>query len=365
MTPANRFCVAALCAGLWAAAPAGSAAQPLETATVAAASGDRTVLLPGELVAFEAVDVVARVAGYVDRLTVDRGTDVRRGQVLATIVAPELAAQVAEAQSRVAVAAAKRVEADAQLATARTTSERLKAASATEGAVAGLELQRAEDGVKGAVALADSYARAAEAAKASLDAVRALEGYLQLTAPFSGRITARYLHPGALVGPSAGPLLRLEEVDRLRLVVSVPERQFTGIARGRTLEFSVPAYPGRKFSGAVTRVSGSLDTKTRSMAVELDVANRDGVLAPGMFPEVAWPVSPSGATLLVPATAIVTTTERTFVIRVTGGKAQWVTVKKGAARGDQVEVTGALAAGDTIVKRGSDEIHDGSGVSGK
>ena len=125
----------------------------------------------------------------------------------------------------------------------------------------------------------------------------------------------------------------------------------------------MPAYPGRKFTAAVARVAGSLDTKTRTMAVELDVINAEGTLAPGMFPEVSWPVSPSAATLLVPASAIVTTTERTFVIRVAGGKAQWVTVRKGAARGDQVEVTGSLGVGDTIVKRASDDIHDGSAIT--
>lgn len=357
----SKHVLPAVCAGLIAAAT--PVAAQVETSTVAAASGDRTVMLPGELLAFEAVNIVARVAGYIDTLPADRGTTVQRGQVLATLVAPELAAQVAEARAGVAAATARRVEADSQLATARSTFERLKAAAATPGAVGDLELQRAEEGLKGAAALVDSHARAVEAATASLDAVRALESYLQVTAPFAGRVTERFLHPGALVGPSAGPIVRVEHVSRLRLVVAVPERQYAGLTRGRTLTFRVPAFPGRAFTGTIARVAGSLDIRTRSMPVELDITNTDGALAPGMFPEVEWPVAPTSATMVVPATAVVTTTERTFVIRVTGGKAQWVTVKKGATRGDLVEVIGALAAGDVVVRRGTDEIRDGSAVA--
>ena len=97
------------------------------------------------------------------------------------------------------------------------------------------------------------------------------------------------------------------------------------------------------------------------MAVELDVATPRGQLAPGMYPTVSWPVRRAGASLLVPASSVVTTTERTFVIRVTNCVAEWVSVSKGAAAGaDTVEVTGALRAGDQVVKRASDEIREGS-----
>jgi RND family efflux transporter MFP subunit len=361
MTFRSYVVLASLCSGFSIAAQP-ALAQAVETATVTKAAGERLVVLPGELVAFEAVNLTARVQGYVESIPVDRGDQVERGQLIATLVAPELAAQVAEAQARVQAATAKRVEAETQLATARTVYERLKAAAATPGAVSALELQSAEEAVKGVTALVDSNAKAVDAANASLDAVRVLQGYLRVVAPFAGRVTERFLHPGALVGPSTGPLIRLEQTSHLRLVVPVPERHYAAITRGRKLEFTVPALVARKFTGTVARVAGSLDAKTRTMAVELDIQNPDGVLAPGMFPDVSWPVEASSAALLVPATAVVTTTDRTFVIRVSGGKASWVTVKKGAAHGDLVEVTGALAAGDIIVKRASDEIRDGSAI---
>jgi hypothetical protein len=106
-----------------------------------------------------------------------------------------------------------------------------------------------------------------------------------------------------------------------------------------------------------------LDPKTRTMAVELDVKNPDLRLGAGMYPEVQWPVKRPQASLLVPPTSIVTTTERTFVIRVSNGVAQWVNVSRGARVGDLVEAFGPLKDGDTIVRRGTDEIREGSKVA--
>src|SRR6266513_2580313 len=99
------------------------------------------------------------------------------------------------------------------------------------------------------------------------------------------------------------------------------------------------------------------------MAVELDVRNPDLRLGAGMYPEVMWPVRRPQPSLLVPPTSIVTTTERTFVIRVNAGVAQWVNVSRGARVGDLIEVFGALKEGDTIVRRGTDEVRDGVKVN--
>jgi hypothetical protein len=95
------------------------------------------------------------------------------------------------------------------------------------------------------------------------------------------------------------------------------------------------------------------------MAVELDVINRDSSLAPGMYPTVKWPVRRSQPGLFVPKTSVVTTTERTFVIRDQNGHAEWVDVKKGVAEGELVEVLGNLKPGDMVVRRATDETRDG------
>jgi RND family efflux transporter MFP subunit len=201
--------------------------------------------------------------------------------------------------------------------------------------------------------------RGGEAAQGALDAVRKLESYLQVRAPFSGVITDRMAHPGALVGPNTEPLVRLEQVARLRLVLPVPESAVGGIRPRQRITFTAPAYPGTKFPAAVARIAHAVDPKTRTMPVELDVPNANNKLAPGMYCEATLPVQ-SAAAVLVPPTAVVTTTERTFVIRVNNNRAEWVNVRRGTAAGDLVEVYGPLSAGDIILKRGSDEIREGT-----
>jgi len=126
------------------------------------------------------------------------------------------------------------------------------------------------------------------------------------------------------------------------------------------VNFTVPASPGRTYSGTVARIAQALDQKTRTMPVELDVANQDGSLAPGMYPTVQWPVRRGQPALFVPRTSIVTTTERTFVVRNQDGRAQWVNVRKLATEGDFVEVLGDLKAGDLIVRRATDELREGT-----
>ena len=210
-------------------------------------------------------------------------------------------------------------------------------------------------------------AMSAEAAKAAVAAQRELLAYLQVTAPFEGVITERIAHPGALAGPSQPePLLRLEQVSRLRLVVGVPESDLGGLVRNGRVPFAVPAYPNQTFYGSIARFGRSLDPKTRTMPVELDVLNAGGKLSPGMYPEVQWPVKMTTPSMLVPQTAVVTTTARTFVIRVGhDNHAEWVTVRKGKPSGDLVEIYGEVAPGDRVVKSASDEIRNGSSVRTK
>jgi membrane fusion protein, multidrug efflux system len=139
----------------------------------------------------------------------------------------------------------------------------------------------------------------------------------------------------------------------------------SGIEPGARVVFTVPAYPGETFSGPVARIAHSVDAKTRSMAVELDVMNPSGRLAPGMYPTVRWPVRRPKPSLFVPPASVVTTTERTFVIRVRDGVAEWVNVSRGRSQGDLVEIFGPLEAGDLVVRRGSDELREGTHLNAK
>lgn len=342
-----------------------TAQTPVQVVRVVSKAVDRQVTLPGEFRPYLAVPIFAKVSGFVRRIDVDRGSVVKQGQLLGTLEAPEMQAHIVEAQSKAQAIELQRAEAAAKLAAAQSTYDRLKAAAATPGVVAENDLVVAEKNVEAAQALVRSYQDSIKAAQAQVQAVRDLEQYLTIRAPFGGMIIERNVHPGALVGPGTGstPLLRLHQISRLRLVVAVPEALVGAIVKGARVPFTVPAYPGDVFSGVLTLVAHDLDEKTRTMAVELDVRNPDLRLGAGMYPEVSWPVRRAQPSLLVPPTTIVTTTERTFVIRVRGdGTAEWVNVSRGARVGDLVEVFGGLKEGDQIVRRGTDELRDGAKV---
>jgi membrane fusion protein, multidrug efflux system len=342
-----------------------AAQSPVEVVRVVSRAVERQVKLPGEFKPYLAVPIYAKVTGFVKTVNVDRGSAVRVGQLLATLEAPEMQSQVVEAQSKAQAIELQRAEAAAKLAAAQSTYDRLKAASATPGVVAENDVIVAQKTMEAAQALVRSYDDSIKAAQAQVQAVKDLQQYLTIKAPFAGVITERNVHPGALVGPgsAATPLLRLHQISRLRLVVAVPEALVGATVKGARVPFTVPAYPGETFYGALNLMARDLDEKTRSMAVELDVKNPDLRLGPGMYPEVQWPVRRPQPSLLVPPTSIVTTTERTFVVRVNNGVAQWVNVSRGARVGDLIEVFGALKEGDTIVRRGTDEIREGSKVN--
>ena len=245
----------------------------------------------------------------------------------------------------------------------------LKAAAKTEGAVSNSEVILSDQAMQAAQAVRTAVENSARAARSAADAVKDLASYLQVAAPFDGIVTERVVHPGALVGPAtagvSAPLVQLEQSTRLRLVVAVPEAQVGGIMRGATVSFTVPAHPGATFAGTIARPAQTVDTRTRSMMVELDVSNADQKLTPGMFADVMWPIRRASTSLLVPATAVVTTSERTFVIRSLGGKAEWVSVRRGSTVGDTVEVVGDLREGDLVVRRGNDEIREGTSLTAR
>jgi RND family efflux transporter MFP subunit len=335
----------------------------VDTAKVVARALDKRVTIPGDLTPYQGVNLNARVPGFVESVAVDRGSWVKRGQRLAAISAPELRAQRAEAEAKLQAVRAQEAEAEAKTVGAQSTFDRLKAASATPGVVAGHDVEMAERGLEAARAHVNALKGSAGAAQAAVKAVEEMEGYLQLIAPFDGVITERTVHPGSLVGPTTGALLRLEQVSRLRLTVPVPESYVGTITKGTRVDFRVTAFPEQTFQGVIARPAHSLDMKTRSMLVELDVNNPGQVLAPGMFAEVQWPVSRAQASLFVPRTAVVRTSERQFVVRVRGGVAEWVDVRRGELDGDVIEVFGDLRAGDEVVRRGNDEIRPGTKIT--
>jgi RND family efflux transporter MFP subunit len=337
----------------------------METVKVTAKPLAATITIPGDLSPYQGIDIHSKVSGFVETIAVDRGTWVKKGQVLATLAAPELRAQRAEADAKRLAVTAQHAESRAKLAAAQSTYERLKAASATPGVVSGNDLETAQQTAEALRAQVRALESSAAAAEAAAKAMAELEAYLQLTAPFDGVITERNAHPGSLVGPSTAAVVRLEQVSRLRLTVPVPETYVASIQRGAPVDFTVSAFPNQTFHGTIARPAHSLDMKTRSMLVELDVANPKQQLAPGMFAQVRWPISRAEASLFVPTTAVVRMSERQFVVRVRDGAAEWVDVRRGEVSDGLIEVFGELREGDIVVRRGNDEIRPGTRITPK
>jgi membrane fusion protein, multidrug efflux system len=348
--------------------------------------------LPGELLAYQNVPIHAKVEGYIKWIGVDRGSFVQKGQELIRIFCPELNEKVKEAEEKVSSAQSsyrqaqsagdamksKLVEAKARCDADQLTLSRLKEAAKTPGAVAQNEVdiqQKAVESdlarvesvrqeVSGAQNLISAEGHNIQAARQVLNSVKDMTTYLTIRAPFDGVITERNVHDGSIVaigsGRDAPCLVRIQEKDHLRLVVAVPEDSVSGTKIGQKVEFSVPAFIGKKFYGMVARPGYALDSATRTMPVELDVPNANGELDPGMFATVHWLISRPYQTLFVPVSSVDSDLKGTFVILVKDDVSERVEVQKGLTMENTVEISGDLHAGDTIALKATNELKTGT-----
>lgn len=311
-----------------------------------------TVHLPAVLRPFEMVDVYPKVNGFIKDIPVDRGSRVRRGQLLLRLEAPEIEQQYMAAK-------AKYLQAYSLSLASKDDYDRLTVANKMPGTVSAHDLELAK-----AKMVADSATNQAEIA--NYKALEATRDYLTVTAPFDGVITERNVHPGALVGPNLKaddkPMLVLQQESLLRLVIDVPE-VYSNQLTGRTqVSFRVSTLPGKVFHGVISRSAGSLNMKYRSEAIEVDVKNDNGLLKPGMYAEVDLPVQRNTHSLIVPASSVVVSQEKKYIITVDGGKAHWVDVVTGNSKNDSTEVFGELSPRARIIVNANDEIRDGSPV---
>lgn len=308
------------------------------------------ITIPGELIPYQQVDLYAKTNSYVKKLLVDIGSEVHQGQLLAVLEAPEINSQLAAAQSRI-----KQFE--AVYFASKATYDRLVSTSKTPGTVSQNDLEQAE-------AKKNADQANIDAAKSGLKEVSANLAYLEIRAPFDGVITSRNVNLGAYVGPggkSTDPLFTVQDQGRLRLVVSVPEVYTGALSNKSEVNFTVRALPSQKFTAQVKRIAGALDEKLRAERLEMDVYNKDKKLLPHMFAEVSVPLPAGDSAYVVPKTAVATSTEKVFVIKVVDHKAVWVDVKKGLSNGDSIEIFGGdLKPDDKLVKVASDEIRNGS-----
>lgn len=306
--------------------------------------------IPGELVAYQQVDIYAKVSSFVKKLHVDVGSEVTTGQLLATMEAPEITSQLSGAESRLRSQEAVYVASKANY-------DRLYETSKTPGTISKNDLDIAQARQK-------SDQAQLESARAAYKEITDNRNYLEIRAPFNGIVSARNVSAGAYVGPtgkgSEFPLFTLQEQKKLRLVISVPEAYTSYLTNNSAVDFTVRAYTGKTFTAHVNRLSGVIDTRLRSQRIEMDVINNDKKLLPGMIAEVKIPMNTADSAFIVPKAAVVNSTVKVFVIRVVNGKGERVFVQTGREADGKIEVYGNLNPGDTIVSVASEEIRDGA-----
>jgi membrane fusion protein (multidrug efflux system) len=323
-----------------------TAAVQYQLATVEKTGVATMMKLPAQFAAYEEVSIFPKVNGYVKTVLVDIGSKVSQGSLLMVLEAPELEQASLQAKEKYA-------KAKADFSIDKEHYQRYLEASMTAGAVSPLDLSTLK-------AKMDADSAVSNAEKANWQMQETMMSYLKVTAPFAGVITERNINPGALVSAAEKdkPMLELKQVEHLRLQVDIPEDISAAIKDKDTISFYTSAFPGKKMTGNISRISMNVNAQYRSERMEIDVINNDGTLSPGMYADVV--VYPKGNenALSVPKSAVVISTERKYVLVMQNNKITKVNVTTGSETNDRVEVYGALTAGEKVIINANDEIKE-------
>src|ERR1035438_4669423 len=202
-----------------------------------------------------------------------------------------------------------------------------------------------------------------DAAKANYQSINDMKNYLNVIAPFDGVITERNISPGASVGPSSKnkdvPMFKLKQENKLRLVVAIPEIYTGSLPEKQVIKFKVKAYPDEEFTAVLARKASSINADIRSEMIEFDVDNPSKKLKSGMYAEITLNIERKDSTMFVPKTTLVSSTERTYVIRNNNGIAEWVDMRKGNTVGNNIEIWGDIKPTDLLVTFASEQIRNG------
>ena len=340
------------------AAPTGpQVPQPLPLVALSQALQDRPeyfLTLPGELRPFEQVEIYPKVKGFIKALYADRGSQVKKGQLLAVLEAPEITQQYISAQA----GSRKLYE---TFRYSKQSFKRLKMAAAKSGAVAAIEIDKARSQVR-----SDSAAYAA--AQANTRAIGQMRAYLHIRAPFAGTIINRMVSVGALVGDNTATgtaLFTMAQQEKLRLTVDIPEKHAPSLLPGTRVSFTVNGHPGKTFTSTLARNGRMVSQQQRAVRAEFDVSNPDKTLNGGEYAQVKLTLRRPEATVWVPASSVVRAQSGIFVLQVADGRVHRVPVTEGIRRDTLQEVFGQIAPGDTVVLKGTEELEDNSPVKVK
>ena len=314
----------------------------------------RSITLPGDMVGFYESSLYAKVTGYLQSISVDKGDWVKKGEVLATIEVPELQQRVARAE--------------ASLNVQRLTYQRVEQVWKSDPR---LIARQDVDIAQG------KYLES----KADVDELQALVSYTKIVAPFNGIVTGRFVDPGALIkaggdqpssGPDEGsahpvgtasPVVSLAMIDTMRIYVYVPQGVVSFIKRGTSAMVTLQNLPGHPSPGSVTRFAASLDLSTRTMLTEIDLDNAHHQLYPGMYANVTLQLERHPDVIEVPDSAIGQSSTGNYVLAVEDGKLSKKEITVGIRAGHSVEITKGLRGNETVVAALDPSLTNGEDVT--
>lgn len=385
LVAASAMCVTGCHSG--SSGPAVSASAVPSARIAVAQRGDiaHVLTLAGQFQPYQVVDVHPKVSGYMKRINVDIGDIVRQGETLAVLEVPELKAELEESvfqlkQSQEEIARDQQEirRAEALNSALHAESLRLQQAAATRpGLIAQQELDDAQakdlssqaqiDSAKAAMAAAQQHA---EAARAENQRVQALEDYTTVTAPIAGVVIWRYADTGALIqggtnsNDQALPIVRLSQSSLLRLRVPVPEDDIQYVHEGDALQVRVDAI-NRSFTGKIVRFTRDVNFETRTMETEVDVANNDLSIAPGMYANTALQLAHAQNAVTIPVEALVLDAhnQQTVYVLDSNNRIRIQAVKVGLQGSKLAQIASGLNPGDRVLIGGQDKYHEGEEVN--
>jgi len=329
---------------------------PVETVAPTRAPASQELLLPGSVTPYADASIYARTSGYVQHWYADIGTKVKAGQTLADIQTPELDAQLKQARADEATA-------KANYAFANSTAQRWQTMLKTQS------VSQQDTDAK----TSDSEAKLAalQSAQANVARLTELVSYEKVTAPFDGVVTVRNVDVGALVTSGGSPglagmpgeLFHIEQTDRLRIFVNVPQDDASSISTGTLLYLTTQQYPGRRFAATVARSANAIDPVSRTLRVEVDVDNHDGALLPGAYAQVHLALQTAHPALELPVSALLFRPDGVTVAVI--GKSNTVqlkTVTIGRDFGTYVEIATGVEATDRVINNPGDAVSSGEAV---
>jgi RND family efflux transporter MFP subunit len=352
---------ALLASGIWSRVKAnrklGAETSQVAVTAVSVVSPKQTapaqeIILPGNVQPFISSPIYARTNGYLKSWNVDIGAQVKQGQLLAVIDAPEVDQQLAQSLSNLNTA-------KANLALAEITKNRYEGLIKTN-AVAQQDVDNAVGSYKANQAIV-------EADEANVKQLQALQGFEKIYAPFDGVVTARNTDIGDLIdsGSSGGvktDMFHIAQPGTLRVYVNVPEEYSQGVKTGMTANLALAEFPSRTFQGKLVRTADAINVTTRTLLIEIDVQNPTGTLLTGSYAEVHLQVPTATSTYLLPVNTLLFRTEGLRVAIVKNGKVVLATVTPGHDFGDQIEIVSGLKADDQVIVNPPDSIIAGQEV---